>query len=136
MRPRRWIDGLFLNVYLNAETVGVAVSGMRLCMRSLDGGGRGSAEMGYFVLIKVDICVRVQCIRPDEGIQRHSSSCPSELATVRCAFTFRRSNTILFHLVREHFSAPLLQFAKNDSDQTFTLVECPSKCLDNSKLFT
>ena len=76
MRPRRWIDGLFLNVYLNAETVGVAVSGMRLCMRSLDGGGRGSAEMGYFVLIKVDIRVRVQHIRdgPTKGfIRRHAS---------------------------------------------------------------
>ncbi|KAI9461610.1 periplasmic binding protein-like II [Lactarius psammicola] len=28
--------------------------------------------------------------------------------------------------VREHFSAPLLQFATDDGDQTFTLVECPS----------
>ncbi|KAI0303735.1 periplasmic binding protein-like II [Multifurca ochricompacta] len=28
--------------------------------------------------------------------------------------------------VREHFSSPLLQFAIDDRDQTFTLVECPS----------
>ncbi len=60
MRPRRCIDGLFFKVYLNAETEGVAVSGMRLCIRSLDGGGRGSAEMGYFVLMKVDIGGKVE----------------------------------------------------------------------------
>ncbi|KAI9511851.1 periplasmic binding protein-like II [Russula earlei] len=28
--------------------------------------------------------------------------------------------------VREHFSSPLLQFANDDGDKTFTLVECPS----------
>jgi hypothetical protein len=83
MRPRRWIDGLFLKVYLKAETVGVAVSGMRLCMRSLDGGGRGSAEMEYFVLIKVDIA------RPDKGFKGFIVSCPSELATVRMRLSFR-----------------------------------------------
>lgn len=84
MRPRRWIDGLFLNVYLNAETVGVAVSGMRLCMRSLDGGGRGSAEIGYFVLIKVDIA------RPDKGFKGFIVSC-SELVT------FANTSPLLFY---------------------------------------
>lgn len=28
--------------------------------------------------------------------------------------------------MREHFSSPLLQYAEQDKDQTFTLVECPS----------
>ena len=28
--------------------------------------------------------------------------------------------------VREHFSSPLLQYAADDADKTFTLVECPS----------
>ncbi|KAI0264398.1 periplasmic binding protein-like II [Gloeopeniophorella convolvens] len=28
--------------------------------------------------------------------------------------------------VREHFSSPLLQFAADDGDKTFTLVECPN----------
>ena len=129
MRPRRWIDGLFFNVYLNAETVGVAVSGMRLCMRSLDGGGRGSSEMGYFVLIDI--------ARPDKRFKRFivSVSC-SELATVRKRLFIPSFLFTSFHLVREHFSAPLLQFAIDDRDQTFTLVECPSKRLDDSGLFT
>ena len=94
--------------------------------------------MGYFVLIKVDICVRVQCIRsrrPDEGIQRHSSSCPSELVTVRMRLHI---SSFQYHSISSSSrtllcSSLTVQFAKNDSDQTFTLVECPSKCLDNSE---
>jgi len=43
---------------------------------------------------------------------------------------------IPFHLVREHFSAPLLQFAIDDGERTFTLVECPSERSDDNELFT
>ena len=32
------------------------------------------------------------------------------------------------HLVREHFSSPILQYAEADGGKTFTLVECPSTC--------
>ncbi|KAG7089456.1 hypothetical protein E1B28_011141 [Marasmius oreades] len=34
--------------------------------------------------------------------------------------------TLRIGYVREHFSSPLLQFAEDDQEQTFSLVECPS----------
>ena len=49
MRPRRCMDGLLDRAYLKAETEGVVGSGVRLWMRSLEGGGRGRAAMGYLV---------------------------------------------------------------------------------------
>ncbi len=49
MRARRCMDGLLDKVYLKTETEGVTGSGVRLWVRSLEGGGRGRAEMGYFV---------------------------------------------------------------------------------------
>jgi hypothetical protein len=49
MRARRCTDGLLDSVYLKAETEGATGSGVRLWMRSLEGGGRGRAEMGYLV---------------------------------------------------------------------------------------
>ena len=38
----------------------------------------------------------------------------------------KRRNVYVNPIVPEHFSSPLLQFAKIDAGQTFTLVECPS----------
>ena len=37
-----------------------------------------------------------------------------------------RIKSIVLISVREHFSSPLLQFAAEDRNKTFTLVECPS----------
>lgn len=92
MRPRRWMDGLFLKAYLKVDTEGVAGSGVRLWMRSLDGGGRGRAEIGYFVSEDMRMIPRIrQPVSMEIECRHHRHKITHcHCRSARYLFTFRR----------------------------------------------
>ncbi|KAJ3479529.1 hypothetical protein NLI96_g8998 [Meripilus lineatus] len=82
-------------------------------------------ELEEFVTAKDDLSgADIKAVCTEAGLlalrERRMRVTKADFTTAREKVLYRKNE------VREHFSSPLLQYAADDGEKTFTLVECPS----------
>ena len=61
-RDLLWIDGLSFKISRNRDGLGISASGVRFLVSKRCSGGSGNAEIGFFVVVVVDIVRECKCL--------------------------------------------------------------------------